>query len=627
MDESNKLTKSCRGMLPKHLFYLGLFTVICFDGAVGAQKWNLVTVVPEQDLNFEEALEVYRLENYQAAFEHFDVLTTAEKLHQRMTVSLLMAGKSLIKLERYADAILYFDRLVDLFPQSSYADDALFAEATCNYYLDKYPRAMQNWFLVVDLSSQAPMIDKSSELANMIMRRRMSLEELRSLRRFAKGENSLALLALQLAERELTEGSTERAIRILEEYKDKFNSARHAASVDQLLSEAQTPGSRAVKVGVVLPLSGYFSAEGRGVLRGIRFAQMKNKQNAGKRIELLVRDSQSHVTKALRETRALIKRHEVKSIIGELESEITAAIGALASESGVPVIGPAASKNHVAAVGESVYQLNSDLEIKGEALAQYAFNVLGFRTFATLAPADEYGQQLTDSFTAKIDRLGGRIIAQSFYYGEPEDLSRHFKGIREAAFNYDSTDVEKLIEEAIEQGEKLEEKDIPVLSVDAIFLPVYSDHIKYVAPHFAFSNIRAQILGGDGWHDLEVLRQAQVEKYVNGTIFVSDYFADEERSEYRDFRNAFRIAMRRTPEKWETFGYDALSVLLQAINDGAKTGAQINQKVATISNFGGVKGEISFKGNNRVNREVNFLQFLNGNIIRNPLIEVTNGKQ
>ena len=120
-------------MLPKRLFYLGLFTVLCFDMAVGAQKWNLVTVVPEQDLNFEEALEVYRLENYQAAFERFDALTTTENLHQRMTISLLMAGKSLIKLERYADAILYFDRLVDLFPQSGYVDDALFAEATCNY--------------------------------------------------------------------------------------------------------------------------------------------------------------------------------------------------------------------------------------------------------------------------------------------------------------------------------------------------------------------------------------------------------------------------------------------------------------------------------------------------------------
>ncbi|MCG8606748.1 penicillin-binding protein activator, partial [bacterium] len=353
----------------------------------------------------------------------------------------------------------------------------------------------------------------------------------------------------------------------------------------------------------------------------------QNKQRLSAQIELVIRDSQSEVSKGLRETRSLIKRHGVRAIIGELESDITAAIGALASELSVPSVGPVASKNQVAAVGETVFQLNSDLERKGDALAQYAFNVLGFRTFATLAPADEYGQQLTDSFTAKIDELGGRIIAQSFYYGDPEDLSRQFKGIREAAFNYDSTDVEKLIEEAEELGEKLEEKDIPVLSIDAVFLPVYSDHIKYVAPHFAFSNIRAQILGGDEWHDFEILNEAQIEKYVNGAIFVSDFFADDEWSHYREYRDAFRVAMRRTPERWEAFGYDALSVLIEAVNSGAKTGDQITEKLNALSDFSGVKGPISFKGNHRVNKEVNFLQFLNGRIIRNPLNEETNGRQ
>ncbi|MFQ5752171.1 MAG: penicillin-binding protein activator, partial [bacterium] len=336
-------------------------------------------------------------------------------------------------------------------------------------------------------------------------------------------------------------------------------------------------------------------------------------------VQLVIRDSQSNMIRAIHEIKRFITQENVRVVIGELESEVTAGIGALASVEHIPVIGPAATENDVASVGETVYQLNSNLERKGEALAQYAFNTLGLRTFATLAPGDEYGQQLTDSFTATIDHLGGRIIAQSWYYGSPEDLSRQFKSIREAAFHYDSTDVAKLLREAEEKGEDLEEKDIPVLSIDGIFFPIYSEDLKYVAPQFALSNIQTQILGGEYWDNLETLKEPQIEPYINGAIFVSDYFPDEDSREFRRFRNEFRMKMKRTPERWEVFGYDAFNVVNEVIKNGARTSQKINQKLSSLSEFKGMKGNISFKGNHRVNKEVHFLQFINGKIIKHQL--------
>jgi branched-chain amino acid transport system substrate-binding protein len=273
----------------------------------------------------------------------------------------------------------------------------------------------------------------------------------------------------------------------------------------------------------------------------------------------------------------------------------------------------------VAAVGATVFQLNSNLERKGEALAQYAFEILGLRTFATLAPADEYGQQMTNSFTSKIDQLGGRIIAQGWYYGNPEDLGRQFKAIREAAFAFDSTDVAALLKAAGEKGQNLDERDIPVQSIDGVFFPIYADHIKYVAPQFALNNIRAQILGGEYWDNLEALQAPQVQRYVDGVVFVSDYFPDEQNSKFRDFRAEFRLQMKRTPERWEAFGYDAFNLLAEIVKSGAKSSQQIGAALNELSAYEGVKGKIAFKGNNRVNKEVNFLQFLNGRIIKQEI--------
>ncbi|NIR52336.1 ABC transporter substrate-binding protein [candidate division KSB1 bacterium] len=607
-----------KGLL-KILLGLG-FILLCLDPTSYAQsqQWKSVKVLPNKEAQFRQALREYSSEKYRAAFDDFEALATSRELHQRMTASLLMTGKSLYQLGRYSDAIPYFDKLITTFPRSKYIDDAYYEKGISHYRLGNYSDAVVNLLGSADWSSENALIAGSKKLARYLMRSELSLQEMRDLTQFANGEHSAALITIEMAQKELREGSTERAISLLKDYKKKYGSKQYLPTVDRLLKEAETSGGRPMKVGVILPLSGYFAEEGMGVLRGVKFAQAHGKNNDDTPIRLEIWDSESNMVKAIRGVNTLVERAKVDVIIGELESPITAGIGALASLKKVPVIGPAATENGVTTVGESVFQLNSTLETKGQALAEYAFHVLGLRTFATLAPADEYGQQMTDSFMAKIDELGGRIVAQSWYYAGSEDLNltRQFNNIRESAFAYDSTDVEELIKEAERKGEDLEEKDIPVLSIDGIFFPIYSEDIPYVAPQFALSNIRAQVLGGEYWDNLEVLSGSQVQPYVNAAIFVSDYFPNDDSIEFRNFRNEFRMAMRTTPERWEVFGYDALNVLEEVLKTGAKRGVEISRELQSLSDFKGMKGEITFKGNNRVNKEVNFLQFLNGKIMK-----------
>ncbi len=603
--------------LLKVFVYLVCFIVIFgITFQAKAQKWTEVKSLPEKEVEFQKALYQYKVKNYQSAFIDFETLSNSRDLHQRITASLLMTGKSLYHLDRYLEAIPYFEKLINYFPQSRYVDDAHYAKASCDFRLGIYTSSVSDFLWVVDWSSQDALVSKSKRLANSIMRSNISLSELYKLQKLVNGEKSAALVTLELAKRELLEGSSENAVSILKYYKKRYNSNIYSSTIDQLLKEAERGDKRPFKVGVLLPLTGYFAEEGLGILRGIQYSQMVEKNNSGVPIQLFVRDSESNMITAIHEIKRLVKKDKVRAVIGELESEITAGIGALASLDHIPVIGPSATENDVASVGEAVFQLNSNLERKGEALAQYAYNVLGLRTFATLAPGDDYGQQLTDSFNAKIDQLGGRIIAQSWYYGNAENLTRQFKNMREAAFHYDSTDVEQLIEEAEERGDRLKERDIPVLSIDGIFFPVYSDDIPYVAAQFASSNIRAQILGGEYWDNAEILSAAQIERHVNGAIFVSDFFPNEESRDFINFRNGFRISMKTTPERWEVFGYDAMNVLCKSLKEGAKTGQQIKQRLSSLDEYNGIKGMISFKDNNRVNKEVNFLQFLNGKIIK-----------
>lgn len=584
-----------------------------------AQETRTVQIVNDMEVDFRRALRLYRSKDYLKAFAGFESLSNSTVIHHRMTASMLMTGKSLYHLEKFSDATRYSDKLIDTFSQSRYVDDAYFLKASSYYRLNDSFNAARYFLWISDWSSDNRLTVKSHRIVNSIIRSKLSLSELNKLLQFANGETSAALVTIGLAKKEVKNGSARRAVSLLKNYKKKFGPSGYIEQIDELLQEAENPGSQSIKIGVVLPLTGFFSEEGQGVFRGIKFAHFQAKNNWVQPIQLVVRDSQGNMIKAIQATQNLIRQENVQAIIGELESSITAGIGALAASENIPLVGPTATENQVASVGNSVYQLNSDLERKGEALALYAYDQLGFRTFATLAPADEYGQQMTDSFTSTIDRLGGRIVAQSWYYDTPKDLSRQFKSIREAAFSYDSTDVEQMIAEADKRGRDLDEKDIPVFSIDAIFLPIYSDDIKYIAPQFALSNIRTQIVGGEYWDDLDILKIAQIQPYVDGAIFVSDYFPDENDQAFRNFRSEFRVKLKKTPERWEVFGYDAFNLLNEAISKGAKTGHEINRRLNTISGYQGMKGDISFKGYQRVNHEVNFLQFVNGRIIKHQV--------
>ncbi len=587
-----------------------------------AQQWTSVEVVPDKEKEFQKALYQYQLGNYKAAFIGFEALASAAVLHQRMTAAWLMTGKSLYHLERYRDAVGYFSRLIDTFPQSQYVDDAHYARAQAYYRLGNHVKAARDLLWLLDFGSDSRLKGKARRLVTHIMREKVPSAELYDLLKAANGARSAGLVAIEIAQMELAEGRNQRARQVLNAYRQAYPSGPYDSAVDRLLREAESDRPRPTRVGVILPLTGYFSEEGRGVFKGIKFAQTHGPYAKQVPVQLDVWDSESNVIKAIEGVKKLAKRDRVRVIIGELESDITAGIGALASEAGVPLLAPAATENGVAGVGDLVFQMNSSLSTKGSALAEYAFNVLGLRTFATLAPADEYGQQMVDSFAARIDELGGRIIAQQWYYSGTDDLNlfRQFSKIREAAFAYDSTDVQKLIEEAEEKGEDLEEKDIAVYSIDGIFFPIYSEEIQYVAPQFALSNIRAQVLGGEYWDTVEILRAKQVQPYINGCIFVSDYFPDETSRTFQNFRNQFRLTMKTTPERWEVFGYDAMTLIQQVLKDGARTGKEIAAKLSRLEDFQGMKGKISFKGNRRVNREVNFLQFLNGRIIRHQAL-------
>jgi branched-chain amino acid transport system substrate-binding protein len=446
------------------------------------------------------------------------------------------------------------------------------------------------------------------------------------LRKSYTGAKGSPLVVTALARDELAFGDRETGEKLIDDFLRTNPNTPVRAELEQLRHTGGEAVATMCRIGVVLPLTGFNAEAGMGVYRGIKYAHMgvgTNGHNSGAQahpaIQLVVRDSESNMVRALKATQDLLEDPTIVAIIGEVENSITSAIAALANAKGVPFLAPAATENGIGALGENVFQVNADHERKGRALAEYAFNYLNARTFVTIAPQDDYGQQMADGFSAAVDSLGGEIVAQKWYYGEPQDLGRAFKAIREAAFRKaqkDSVRAFPLPHESRSPAVNREAIEVPVTNINAIFLPLHEEDIRLVATQRAYYNLQSLILGGENWYTDDITKSQELQRYIDGAVFASDYFIDPEDARFRQFRNDFRLRIGTTPEKWEILGYDTAGLLLKAIQQGARNRQQIRQGLRQMGTVLGIKGEIDWRNAENVNSKVNILQIRGAQVVK-----------
>ena len=575
-----------------------------------------VVYIPEIEILFGEGINSYHNGNYKRAKDVFTELIESYPIHQRVTVAYIMLGKCNYKLNKDKQAVSVLNELITKYPHSNYVNDAHYVLGFCYYRMDEYFNSLQEFLYVTDIDKKKKLVERSRNLALKIIDNNIPLNEIEKLREKGDGNISTAILTIKSALRHLNIGKRERAISLLQNFVRQHPQNPYIPYIKELLSRTNIPLKfEEVRIGIILPLSGDYAEQARGVLAGIKYAQKQFHNTSSVKINLIIKDSEGDIVKVVQSAQELAADNRVVAILGELEKETTIAIAAVINNRNIPLITPTTSGNGVTLLNKYTYQVNPDLENRGRVLAEYAVKKLGLKTFATLAPADNYGKNITDSFTSTIDALGGMIIAQKWYYAGTEDLSRQFKNIRELGLNM--VNKNSLIRSYTQglsnfQKKRFDEGVIPVTSIDGVFFPAYSEDIKFIAPQFAFVNVRAQIFGGEYWNDTEQLRKVQ--NYVEGMIFCSSYHIDDTDPEFIKFRNDFRLIMKRTPGIMELYGIDAMNVLLDAISHKKLTREDICEHLNNLENFKGLRGPITLKGNNRVNSHMRLFTYRRGRI-------------
>jgi ABC-type branched-subunit amino acid transport system substrate-binding protein len=632
---------------------------------------------PEAERKFVDAMKTFQAGRFDTAAVEFSRILKNYPQSHRTTGAFIMGAKAFYELKNYRESIRLLKYLIDLYPQSSYIEDAHYTLALDYFRTGRYEDAASECFIVLQKSQEKQLAARSETLVEMLTSSYLTLPELQRLQSEAKSDEMKSLVSIRIAEKLLRTGDIVTAGEMLHKIASLPPDKKYVRDALALLEQMK---NRGMKIGVLLPLmlkaeSPSTRAMGIEFLEGIQLAVDEYNQKTPFKISLEVRDTERDPSIAARLVADLCSNEKVSALIGPISSNEVFSSAGIANERGVPLITPTATANGIAAIGSFIFQANPDYEIRGRDAAAYAYSTLGARNFAVLAPTDVVGKQLAESFIAEVASRGGEMIDVQWYATGSTDLRAELTSMRRKAlmrlevptinfgakmrqselnkflkWGVNQHVLDSLIERELtapvtllfgERGKliadslkisthlehiKYDSLGLPVRTIDALFVPIASsEEIPITSSQIKYFNIQAQILGTGDWNDLSALDQNR--QYTDGVMFFADSYPDATSETYRTFEAKYRLAYNnKTPGTNAVYGYDVSKMILQIVAQGKSRRQDIAGELAKVEGFEGLHSQISLS-KNRVNSFLNVMQYKARQIYHIGKVDLVHGGQ
>lgn len=321
-----------------------------------------------------------------------------------------------------------------------------------------------------------------------------------------------------------------------------------------------------ILIGGIGPLTGGASTYGQSVKDG---AELYIKEvNAaggidGKQVRLIFEDDQADGTLASNAFNKLVDNDKVSAILGGVTSGATLAIANKATQSKIPMITPSATEPSVTTVGgEYMFRVCYVDSYQGIAMANYSYDTLKNTKVAILYNvASDYSKGIADSFKTAFEAKGGTVTSFLSYNEGDKDFSAQLT-------------------------------QIAGVDADALLLPDYYGTVGLIAKQARNAGIEAQILGGDGWESDELYGIGG--DGVDGARYITHYFSGDEAPVVANFVKAFNDEFSRQPDGFSALSYDAMKVLLDAIDAADSTDGAAVQAEMLKTQMDGVTGTMTF---------------------------------
>ena len=404
----------------------------------------------------------------------------------------------------------------------------------------------------------------------------------------------------------------------------KINSStfnRELRSAYKYIQKKIAINSDSNRIGVVLPLTGENSNEANAFLKGLTLSN--NSSNSRHQKEFIVIDNYGSEIKTIEAFRVLRDIYKVSAVIGPFNEKNLLSAAALYSRSDTIILSPFYASEEVHKINKNVLLLNSSLKVKNQVLLNYllkSFNDKDSFSLAIIAPDSDFGRREVDSILIEMDQLNIEPISVQFYNINGDiDLRSNFDVLREIAwekknkeeyqdflgaeidmldsmFEIETDDLYSRF--SISQEAEIDSSKFILDTIDAVYLPVSNNEMKFVATQISLSNLDTQLVGNDLWFDMEFLRQENISPHIQKMIFSSAYNPNYKIKNDYGNNNSLNYFFH--------YGYD--------ISEFLKSALTISD-ISSNSFENGMTREFSFNLSS-VNKSVNIYQFESNRLIK-----------
>lgn len=333
---------------------------------------------------------------------------------------------------------------------------------------------------------------------------------------------------------------------------------------------ALLPGKPVWEIVVAGPFSGAQEQYGLQILFGVYYAQRQANQAGGirgRRIVVNFHDDRANAEEAVKVAQRIVSDPEVLAVVGHYNSRATLAAGPLYQSSGVPEITSTSTNPDIANLGDYIFRVVGHDGEQARALANATWGEGHRTTLLFLDQEDAYSRGLADNFQRLYERLGGRVIKNQFTVNGEIRITADPREAQAVLVTGEYADAGKIARMLREMGSQ-----VPILGGDAVY---------------------SQGLFASGGEAVSGVRTTAFYHY---TVRNSPLLPRAE-----EFARQFEAAMGAPANQNMATSYDAASLILNALRDGAATRQAIQAYLAGIGRsrpaYTGVTGRIAFDAN------------------------------
>ena len=327
-----------------------------------------------------------------------------------------------------------------------------------------------------------------------------------------------------------------------------------------------------IKVAVAGPFTGPIAAFGEMIKRG---AELKAKEiNAaggvnGKTLTLVFEDDTGKDKEASLVAERIASNRQILAVVGHFNSSCSLAGKPIYQRAGIVELSPGSTNVRVAAGSDWTFRNIYRDDFQAAFAAKYIRNVLGdVQKVAIFFDNDDYGRGLKESFAAAAKELGLEIVGME-------------------AYDRDNTDF------------KAQLTSIKAKQPDLIFLSGLYSQAGLIVSQAREGGSTAQLFGADGVDSPDFLAIAGAA--AEGTYVTTPFVFRVDDLKAQKMAIAFEEMHGVAPDTWAALTYDAVGMIVEAIEKGGEDRKAIRDHLASIDTpeegYDGITGLTYFDEN------------------------------